>query len=102
LGEEYALNLADLAYVDADVFRSLCKLQDVVRRKETIERDSSLRSSEKSQMIELLDLDGCRIVDLGLSYQLPGYDNIELRKGGSDVTVSIHNLDQYIKVSLLI
>lgn len=98
LGEEHALNLSDLAYVDADVYRTLCKLQDIVRRKEVIEKDQTLRPNEKAQTIEALDLDGCRIVDLGLSYQLPGYDNVELRKGGSDINVTIHNLDQYVKV----
>ncbi|XP_003424889.1 E3 ubiquitin-protein ligase TRIP12 isoform X4 [Nasonia vitripennis] len=98
LGEESALNLADLAFVDQDVYRSLCKLQDVARRKEVIERDQTLRPSEKAQMIDALDLDGCRIVDLGLAFQLPGYDNIELRKGGSDINVTIQNLDQYIRL----
>lgn len=101
LGEEYALDLTDLVFVDQDVYRSLYKLQDVAKRKEIIERDQTLRPSEKAQMIESLDLDGCRIVDLGLAFQLPGYDNIELRKGGSDINVTIHNLDQYIKVKIL-
>ena len=100
LGEEYALTLTDLAQINEDVYRSLSKLQDVARRKEILERDQTLRVSEKTQIIEALDLDGCRIVDLGLTFQLPGYDNIELRKGGSDINVTIHNLDQYIKVNI--
>ena len=99
LGEEYCLSLSDLAYVDPDVHRSLNKLQEVVRRKENIERDQTLRPSEKAQLIEALDMDGCRISDLGLVFELPGYENIELRKGGSEIPVTIHNLDQYIKVS---
>ena len=100
LGEEHSLGLADLAYVDVDVHRSLSKLQEVVRRKEAIERDQTLRPNEKAQLIEALDMDGCRICDLGLIFELPGYENIELRKGGSEIPVTIHNLDQYIKVIL--
>lgn len=98
LNEEQSLGLPDLLHLDADVYRSLSKLQEVVRRKEAIERDPSLRSSEKTQLIEALSLDGCRICDLGLVCELPGYENIELRKGGSEIAVTIHNLDQYIKV----
>ncbi|XP_033227038.1 E3 ubiquitin-protein ligase TRIP12 isoform X2 [Belonocnema kinseyi] len=98
LGEEYSLSLSDLAYVDPDVHRSLNKLQEVVRRKEAIERDQTLRPHEKAQMIELLDMDGCRISDLGLVFELPGYENIELRKGGGEIPVTIHTLDQYIKL----
>lgn len=63
-----------------------------------MEKDQTLRSLEKAQLIEVLDLDTCPISDLGLVFELPGYENIELRKGGSEIPVTIHNLDQYIKV----
>ncbi|KAH0952208.1 hypothetical protein HN011_000677 [Eciton burchellii] len=98
LGEEHTLTLADLAYVCPDVYRTLSKLQEVVRQKEAMEKDQTLRSHEKVQLIESLDLDGCPISDLGLVFELPGYENIELRKGGSEISVTIHNLDQYIKL----
>ncbi|XP_015524693.1 E3 ubiquitin-protein ligase TRIP12 isoform X1 [Neodiprion lecontei] len=98
LGEEHTLTLNDLCYVCPDVYRTLCKLQDIVRRKEAIERDQTLRPAERNQLIESLSLDGCPIVDLGLVFELPGYDNVELRKGGSELPVDVQNLDQYIKL----
>lgn len=48
--------------------------------------------------MEKLDLDGCLIADLGLDFVLPGYSSIELRKGGSETPVTIHNLEQYINL----
>ncbi|XP_028050916.1 E3 ubiquitin-protein ligase TRIP12 isoform X4 [Monomorium pharaonis] len=98
LGEEHTLTLADLAYVCPDVYRTLNKLQEVVRKKEVMEKDQTLRPHEKAQLIEALDLDSCPISELGLVFELPGYENIELRKGGSEISVTIHNLDQYIKL----
>lgn len=100
LGEEHTLTLNDLCYVCPDVYRTLSKLQDIIRRKEAIERDQTLRPAEKNQLIESLSLDGCPISDLGLIFELPGYENVELRKGGSEIPVTIHNLDQYIKVRI--
>lgn len=41
-------------------------------------------------------MDGCPIADLGLDFVLPGHANIELRRGGRDISVTIHNLHQYI------
>lgn len=67
-------------------------------KKETIEKDQTLRPHEKAQLIDSLSLDGCSISDLGLVFELPGYENIELRKGGTEILVNIYNLDQYIKV----
>lgn len=40
--------------------------------------------------------DGCPIADLGLYFTLPGHANIELRRGGRDLAVTIHNLHQYV------
>lgn len=99
LTEEHSLSVNDLVHVVPEVHRTLSKLQDIVRRKEAIEKDTSLRPHEKAQLIEQLDMDGCSIVDLGLIFELPGYENIELRKGGSEIAVTIHNLDQYVKVN---
>lgn len=98
LGEEHMLTLADLAHVCPDVHRTLTRLQQVIRQKETIEKDQILRPHEKAQLIESLNLDGCLISDLGLVFELPGYENIELRKGGSEISVTTYNLDQYIKL----
>ncbi|OAD60413.1 putative E3 ubiquitin-protein ligase TRIP12 [Eufriesea mexicana] len=98
LGEEHMLTLTDLAHVCPDVHRTLSRFQEIIRQKETIEKDQILRPHEKTQLIESLNLDGCLITDLGLVFELPGYENIELRKGGSEIPVTIYNLDQYIKL----
>lgn len=46
--------------------------------------------------IDYLHYDGCPIADLGLNFTLPGHANIELRRDGRDISVTIHNLHQYI------
>ncbi|KAK9309424.1 hypothetical protein QLX08_000908 [Tetragonisca angustula] len=98
LGEEHMLTLADLIHVCPDVHRTLSRLQEIIRQKDTIEKDQILRPHEKAKLIDSLNLDGCLISDLGLVFELPGYENIELRKNGGEIPVSIYNLDQYIKL----
>ena len=43
-------------------------------------------------------MDGCPVEDLGLDFTLPGYPNVELRKGGKDITVTLDNLPQYVSL----
>lgn len=100
LAEEHTISLEDLVFINPDVYRYFCKLRDILRSKEAIEKDPNLKPHEKIVAIEALKFDGCSISDLGLVFQLPGFANIELRKGGSDINVTIHNLEQYINVSL--
>jgi E3 ubiquitin-protein ligase TRIP12 len=45
-------------------------------------------------------MDGCSVEDLGMDFVLPGYPNIELKKGSKDLPVTLHNLEDYLKVSI--
>ena len=50
------------------------------------------------QALESLNMNGCSVEDLGLDFTLPGFPNIELKKGGKDVPVTIYNLEEYLRV----
>ena len=43
-------------------------------------------------------MDGCPVEELGLDFTLPGYPNIELRKGGRDLAVNLDNLASYVSL----
>lgn len=98
LGEENSLSLADLGYVVPEVQNTLLRLNEIVKKREILQSDPTLDAMEKTERIEALDLDGCPVADLGLDFVLPGYPNIELRRGGHDIPVTIHNLHQYISL----
>lgn len=47
---------------------------------------------------DLLTLDGVPIEDLNLDFTLPGYPNIELKKNGKEIAVTLDNLEEYVKL----
>ncbi|CAF4147148.1 unnamed protein product, partial [Rotaria magnacalcarata] len=126
LGEEESLNLEDLVHIDTNLYEQFKKLQNIVSIRDKImvvnqttnqqttinklnnkkrlksKDDSQLEHSIYSNIFDESDprllLDGCKIDDLFLVFTLPGHPNIELKKGGKDCLVTIHNLDQYINL----
>lgn len=100
LGREATFSSADLEGVDKQLANTVCRLEDVVRRKHVIAQDPSLSQSSKNSEIECLMLDGCSVEDLQLDFTLPGFPNIELLKNGKNTTVTIHNLELYLKLIL--
>ena len=44
---------------------------------------------------------GIGIDDLCLDFTLPGYENIQLKKGGKDESVTSDNIDEYLEVRLV-
>ncbi|CRK99378.1 CLUMA_CG012674, isoform A [Clunio marinus] len=98
LAEENSLSLCDLGQIAPEVQGTLLRLNEIVKQREIIQSDPTLDAMEKTEKIEALDLDGCPIADLGLDFVLPGFPNIELRRGGRDIPVTIHNLHQYISL----
>jgi E3 ubiquitin-protein ligase TRIP12 len=72
--------------------------EGIVRKKRRLEEDTKMTPVERQTQINSLTMDGCPIEDLGLDFTLPGYAGIELRKGGKDMTVTIDNLPQYVRL----
>lgn len=69
-----------------------------MRKKRKLEEDAKLSPAEKQLRLQSLTMDGCPVEDLGLDFTLPGYPNIELTKGGKDMSVTLDNLSQYVKL----
>lgn len=98
LNQEGTLDLGDLATMDPVLARSLSQLQQVVQRKRQLEQDASHTPESRQLAVDSLTLDGAPIEDLGLSFALPGYPEVELKRGGKDIAVTIHDLEEYIKL----
>ena len=79
LNQEGTLDLGDLAAVDPILAQSLRQLQQVLQRKRQLEQDPSHTPDSRQLAVESLTLDGMPIEDLGLSFALPGYPEVELK-----------------------
>uniref|UniRef100_A0A8D3BEH7 E3 ubiquitin-protein ligase n=1 Tax=Scophthalmus maximus TaxID=52904 RepID=A0A8D3BEH7_SCOMX len=73
-------------------------LEDIIRQKKRLEQDRSQTRETLQQALESLSMNGCSVEDLGLDFTLPGFPNIELKKGGKDVPVTIYNLEEYLRL----
>ncbi|ELU17507.1 hypothetical protein CAPTEDRAFT_164474 [Capitella teleta] len=98
LGHEHSLTPADLEEIDPVLAKSYNQLEQVVREKKRIENDRSHTAESRRLALDSLTMDGCSIEDLGLDFVLPGYPNIELKKGSKDLPVTQHNLEEYLKL----
>jgi len=49
-------------------------------------------------LLDCLTVDGCLIEDLELDFVLPGFPDIELKKGGKNIAVTLDNLEEYVQV----
>jgi E3 ubiquitin-protein ligase TRIP12 len=98
LQEEHVLDTQDLSGIDPEISNTVNILQGIVRKKAKLENNDKLTALERHERISSLTMDGCPIEDLGLDFTLPGYPNIELRKGGKDMSVSLDNLSDYINL----
>merc|ERR1719410_2827726 len=99
LGEEATFDVADLKGIDPEIATTAVKLQGIVHKKARLEADRALSASERQEQISQLTMDGCPVEELGLDFTLPGYPNIELRKGGRDMAVSLDNLASYVSLA---
>lgn len=91
-----APSLGTVKAVDHDLANSLLLLKRFANDKKAIESDTSLSTTEKSRALQNVEIDGANVEDLGLDFTLPGYPNIELINNGSNVSVTMENVDVYV------
>uniref|UniRef100_A0A3Q2ZZI7 E3 ubiquitin-protein ligase n=1 Tax=Kryptolebias marmoratus TaxID=37003 RepID=A0A3Q2ZZI7_KRYMA len=98
LRHEMSVSSHDLTNIDPGVAKSIQHLEDIIRQKKRLEQDRSQTRETLQQALESLNMNGCSVEDLGLDFTLPGFPNIELKKGGKDVPVTIYNLEEYLRL----
>lgn len=91
-----APSLGTVKAVDEDLAKSLIMLKQFVKAKDAIKHDKTLTSHQMAQAMENIQVDGVRVEDLSLDFTLPGYPAIELIHDGSNVPLTIENVDQYV------
>ena len=43
-------------------------------------------------------MDGCDLGDLSINFTLPGHPSVEMKKGGKEEWLGVHNVEEYVKV----
>lgn len=77
--------------VDTDLAKSLRHLMKYVEAKE-----KAIKEGQSEETIESIEVDGVKVEDLYFDFTLPGYPEIELVPNGENVSVTIHNIEEYI------
>jgi len=98
LMQESTLGADDLPHVSPVFAKSFSSLQQLQREKKRIETDKAHTPESRRLALDSLTIDGCTVEDLDLDFMLPGFANIELKKGGKDIPVTLDNLDEYLKL----
>ncbi|KAL4908763.1 hypothetical protein BDW74DRAFT_173994 [Aspergillus multicolor] len=90
-----APSLGTVKAVDHDLAKSLLLLKRFANAKKAVEA-KNLSKAKKTQALTAIDVDGVQVENLGLDFTLPGYPTIELITDGSNIPVTINNVDLYV------
>ncbi|KAL4935660.1 hypothetical protein BDV06DRAFT_206576 [Aspergillus oleicola] len=90
-----APSLGTVKAVDQDLAKSLLLLKRFANAKKAVEA-KNISKAKKDQALMEVEVDGVQVEDLGLDFTLPGYPSIELIPDGSNIPVTINNVDQYV------
>lgn len=91
-----APSLGTVKAVDQDLANSLRLLKRFAIAKHAVEADKTLSASQKSKALQHIMVDNAQVEDLSLDFTLPGYPSVELIKNGSNIPVTIENVDLYV------
>ncbi|KAK3820529.1 MAG: putative ubiquitin-protein ligase Ufd4 [Linnemannia elongata] len=99
LGRNLKPRLQLVASIDPVLARSLQSLQAYVAEKKRI-YGLNLPSKERESALKNIQLQGAKLDDMGLDFTLVGYPEIELKAGGTNIPVTIYNIEEYIQLTV--
>ncbi|KAF9340444.1 Ubiquitin fusion degradation protein 4 [Linnemannia elongata] len=99
LGRNLKPRLQLVASIDPVLARSLQSLQAYVAEKKRI-YGLNLPSKERESALKNIELQGAKLDDMGLDFTLVGYPEIELKAGGTNIPVTIYNVEEYIQLTV--
>ncbi|CAO0795915.1 unnamed protein product [Mucor circinelloides] len=85
-----------LMEIDPQLAKSIRMLTSYVKQKQAIYQDSTKTLEQKSTAAKNIEIDGAKLEDLCLDFTLPGDSNYELKTGGSEIAVTVNNVEEYI------
>ena len=93
-----SLTLVDFKEVMPNIYEFISDLVDALRNKRCIETNESLTAEERKMLVANLGCSGCSFEDLCVTFNIPGFPDMELKKGGSDVLLTIDNVEEYLQL----
>ena len=89
-------SLAAIKAVDSGLASSLKLIKQFVQAKKVIEA-KHVSTQQKWQALQRVECNSVKIEHLGLDFTLPGYATIDLIENGSNVSVTMENVDLYLE-----
>lgn len=90
-------SLGAVKIVDPGLANSLKLIKNFVLAKKRIDEDPTRTAARKVADTQQIVIDNIAIDDLALDFTLPGYPEIELVPGGSQMPVTIYNVESYLE-----
>jgi E3 ubiquitin-protein ligase TRIP12 len=90
-------SLGAVKTVDPQLATSLKLIKKFALAKKAIDENGNLDAAQKVAAAEAIEISGVHIDDLGLEFTLPGYPTIELSPNGSQISVTIENVEVYLE-----
>ncbi|KAI9024966.1 hypothetical protein CLU79DRAFT_745637 [Phycomyces nitens] len=84
--------------IDPTLNRSLDTLQSYIDQKNAIYADTTKNMMQQIKEAQNITVNNAVLKDLCLDFTLPGDPSIELKPGGSEIPVTINNVEEYVSL----
>lgn len=83
--------------IDIDLFKAFKDFSNLLNQKEDLL--SKNPNLSESKLSDLVLYNGVKIEEVGLTFSVPGYNDFDLKNRGSDILVTINNLEEYLNLT---
>ena len=84
-----------LTTVDKDLGNAFMDFYNIISSKKKLISNNKNRDEN---LDDLVRYNNVKISEIGLTFNLPGYNDIELKRGKTDILVTVRNIEEYVSL----
>ena len=88
--------LKDIEIIDKNLYKAVSDFKNLIKIKKDLIKNNPNISDEEIENKVLYNKQ--KLKDLDLYFTFPGYNNIELKEGGSEILLTMKNVEEYINL----
>ena len=88
--------LKDMEIIDKNLYKAVSDFTGLIKAKKDLIKNNPKITDEEIENKVLYN--NQKVKDLDLYFTFPGYENIELKKGGSEILLTMKNVDEYVNL----
>ena len=88
----------NIKIIDSNLYRTLNDFVNLIKEKKEYIKKNNIQDISQINFDDIILYNKCKLSELDIYFTFPGYNHIELKQNGSDILLTMNNIEEYVNL----